>query len=106
MNTMNAQSIRNKALFKSGTLSPNPWDLRLSGQNGWQYNEGTRTEDKAPQGCDLSAASSAGMAGAAAMLRPSQKTKDSDPSEVNLLRAKFGLDNGVHFTQPAWQSCQ
>jgi len=26
------------------------------------------------------------------------KHTDSDPSEVNLLPAKFGLDNGVHFT--------
>ena len=94
---MDEQSTRKAALLKPGTLSPNPWDLTPSGQNGWRYNEGTRTEDKAPQGCDLSAASSAGMAGAAAMLRPPQKTKDSDPSEVNLLRAKFGLDNGVHF---------
>ena len=25
------------------------------------------------------------------------KHADSDPSEVNLLPAKFGLDNGVHF---------
>src|ERR1700688_3996191 len=51
-----------KASLNSGTLSPNPWDLTLSGQNGWPYTEGTRTEDKAPQGCDLSTASSAGMA--------------------------------------------
>src|SRR6185437_1326864 len=55
-------AIRNGALLNSGTLSPNPWDLPLSGQNGWHYNGGTRTEDKAPQGCDLSADSSAGMA--------------------------------------------
>ncbi len=47
--------------MNSGTPSPNPWDLTLSGQNVWLYNEDTRTEDKAPQGCDLSAASSAGM---------------------------------------------
>jgi hypothetical protein len=26
------------------------------------------------------------------------KNTDSDPSEVNLLRANFGLDKGVHFT--------
>ena len=61
MTTMAEQS-GNDALLKSGTLSPNPWDLTLSGQNDWQYNQGTRTEDKAPQGCDPSAASSAGMA--------------------------------------------
>jgi hypothetical protein len=57
------RSTGNGAFLKSGTLSPNPWDLTLSGQNGWLYTGGTRTEDKAPQGCDLSAASSAGMAG-------------------------------------------
>jgi len=47
--------------INSGTLSPNPWDLTLWGQNVWLYTGGTRTEDKAPQGCDLSADSSAGM---------------------------------------------
>jgi hypothetical protein len=45
----------------SGTLSPNPWDLSLWGRNVRLYTGGTRTEDKAPQGCDLSADSSAGM---------------------------------------------
>jgi len=53
---------RNGALLDSGTLSPNPWDLSLSGQNVGLYTGDTRTEDKAPQGCDLSADSSAGMA--------------------------------------------
>jgi hypothetical protein len=53
---------RNGALLDSGTLSPNPWDLSLSGQNVGIYTGDTRTEDKAPQGCDLSADSSAGMA--------------------------------------------
>ena len=54
---------RNEALLNSGTLSPNPWDLTLSSQNVcWRYTEATRTEDKAPQGCDLSADSSVGMA--------------------------------------------
>ena len=62
LTTMTEQSIRNGALLNSGTLSPNPWDLTLSGQNGWLYTGGTRTEDRAPQGCDLSADSSAGMA--------------------------------------------
>ena len=80
--------------MKSGTPSPNPWDLTLSGQNGWPYTEGTRTEDKAPQGCDLSADSSAGMATGGVYTTP-LKTK-SDPSNINLLRAQNGLDNGVH----------
>ena len=57
-----AEQSGNDALLKSGTLSPNPWDLTLSGQNGWPYTGDTRTEDKAPQGCDLSAGSGAGMA--------------------------------------------
>src|SRR5271163_5288330 len=95
---MSEQSIRNVALLKSGTLSPNPWDLTLTGQNGRRYKTGTRTEDRAPQGCDPSAASGAGTAGAAAMLRSPQQHTDSDPFEVNLLRAKIGLDNGVHFS--------
>jgi hypothetical protein len=52
--------MRKTITLNSGTLSPNPWDLSLWGQNQL-YNGDTRTEDKAPQGCDLSAASSAGM---------------------------------------------
>ena len=59
---MTRPTKRNGALSNSGTLSPNPWDLTLSGQNVGFYTGGTRTEDKAPQGCDLSADSSAGMA--------------------------------------------
>jgi hypothetical protein len=66
-------TIRTRALLNSGTLSPNPWDLTLSGQNVWPKLEGTRTEDKAPQGCDLSAASSAGMAWAALTSKSSRK---------------------------------
>ena len=75
MTTMSEQSIRNGALLKSGTLSPNPWDLTLSGQNVWRYTGATRTEVRAPQGCAPSAASSAGMARAAARLRPPQNTQ-------------------------------
>ena len=94
---MTGRSKRKTALLNSGTLSPNPWDLSLSGQNGWPYTEGTRTEDKAPQGCDLSAASSAGMAvgGVDPDAAPNQHP---DPSNINLLRAQNGLDNGVHRT--------
>src|ERR1017187_2169096 len=62
MTTMTEQSIRNGSLLNSGTLSPNPWDLTHSGQNDRLYNRGIRTGDRAPQGCDPSAASSAGMA--------------------------------------------
>jgi hypothetical protein len=60
---MSGKATRKGALLNSGTLSPNPWDLTLSGQNVWPKLEGTRTEDKPPQGCALSAASSAGWQG-------------------------------------------
>ena len=43
---------RKEAWLNPGTLSPNPWDLSLSGQNVWLYTGDTRTEDKAPQGCE------------------------------------------------------
>ena len=99
MTAMDEQSIRKGALLKSGTPSPNPWDLTPSGQNGWHYNEGTRTEDKAPQGCDLSADSSAGMA-TGGFDADAALNSNSDPSSLNLLRAKNGLDNGVHLS---WQ---
>jgi hypothetical protein len=69
---MIGMATRKGALLKSGTLSPNPWDLTLWGQNVWSKLEDTRTEDRAPQGCDLSAASSAGMARTASRLGPSQ----------------------------------
>jgi hypothetical protein len=98
LSPMSEQSIRNRALLKSGTLSPNPWNLTLSGQNGWPYTGGTRTEDRAPQGCDPSAASSAGMATGGFDAEAAPKYTDSDPSEVSLLRAKFGLDKRVHFS--------
>ena len=94
---MTGRSKRKTALLNSGTLSPNPWDLSLSGQNGWPYTEGTRTEDKAPQGCDLSAASSAGMA-AGGVDPDAAPNQHPDPSNINLLRAQNGLDNGVHRT--------
>ena len=59
---MTTMAMRKGAWLQSGTLSPNPWDLTLSGQNVWSKLEDTRTEDRAPQGCDPSAASRAGMA--------------------------------------------
>src|ERR1022692_1869445 len=49
---------------------------------------------RATQECDLSAGSSAGMAGGGAAA-PDLK---SAPPIRNLLRSKIGLDNGGHFT--------
>jgi len=98
MTAMDEQSIRKGALLKSGTPSPNPWDLTPSGQNGWHYNEGTRTEDKAPQGCDLSADSSAGMAGAAAMLRPPQNMQIQTRQRLTYCRPNLVLTMGSTLT--------
>jgi hypothetical protein len=97
---MTRQSTRKRALSNSGTPSPNPWDLSLSGQNGWPYTGDTRTEDKAPQGCDLSAASGAEMTrgGFDTDAVPNLK---SDPSNISLLPTKNGLDKGVHFSHSA-----
>ena len=83
--------------MNSGTPSPNPWDLTLSGRNGSPYTEGARTEDKAPQGCDLSAAAGAGMATGGFDAGVAQNS-DSDPSNISLLPTENGLDRGVHFT--------
>jgi hypothetical protein len=89
---------RKIASSDSGTLSPNPWDLTLSRQNVWCTVEGTRTEDRAPQGCDPSAASRAGMARDGFDAGAVPKTTKQTPPDISLLRAKNGLDNGVHFS--------
>ena len=94
MTTMSEQSIRNGALLKSGTLSPNPWDLTLSGQNVWRYTGATRTEVRAPQGCAPSAASSAGMARAAARLRPPQNTQIPTRPRLTYCGPKLVLTKG------------
>ena len=53
---------RIRALLNSGTRPRTPGIYRFGARNVWLYTGDTRTEDKAPQGCDLSADSSAGMA--------------------------------------------
>lgn len=90
---MSRQLKKHTALVNSGTLSPNPWDLTLSGQNGWPYTEGARTEDKAPQGCDLSAAAGAGTARAALMPRPPQ-TQIQTRRTLAYCRPKMVLTEG------------
>ena len=87
-------------MLKSGTLSPNPWDLTLSGQNVWPKLKGTRTEDKAPQGCDLSADADAGMATGGFTAGVAQ-TQIQTPSKISLLPTQNGLDKGVHFIRLA-----
>src|ERR1700679_2103378 len=84
---------RNGALLDSGTLSPNPWDLSLSGQNVWLYTGDTRTEDKAPQGCDLSADSSAGMATGGFDVEAAPNSKQTRP-RLTYRGAKMVLTTG------------
>ena len=79
-----------------GDSVPEPLGFNAFQPEWLDYTEGTRTEDKAPQGCDLSAASSAGMARAASTPEPSQ-TQTQTRRTVSLLEAKNGLDNRVHF---------
>ena len=105
MITMSEQSIRNGAMLKPGTLFPNPWDLTLSGQNVWQYSQGTRTEDRARQGCDPSAASSAGMARAAAMLRPPQNTQTPTRPRLTYCGPNVVLTKGSTLDCPRCGQC-
>ena len=109
MMKMSERLLRKGALLKVGDSIPKliaqelkaRLDLTLSGQNVWLYTERTRTEDRAPQGCDLSADSRAGMARGGCDVASALKHTDSDMFEVNLLKAKFGLDKGVHFRKQA-----
>jgi hypothetical protein len=96
--TLAVTAMRKKAWLNSGTLSPNPWDLTLLGRNVWSYNQGVRTEDRAPQGCAPSAASNAGMTQDGFDFEAVQKT-NLDPLNINLFKADFGLDEGVHFKE-------
>jgi hypothetical protein len=88
---MAVTAMREKAWLNSGTLSPNPWDLTLSGRNVWPYNQGVRTEDRAPQGCAPSADSNAGISQGGFDLEAVQNTT-LDPLNINLFKADFGLD--------------
>lgn len=87
-------------MFDSGTLSPNPWDFFALGPEWMDYTVEAGREDRAPQGCAPSAASSAGMAtGGCLSGRPKRETET--PSDISLFKAKNGLDKGGHFTT-AW----
>src|ERR1035438_7886040 len=89
-------TIRKKALIDSGTLSPNPWDLPLSGQNGWPTLKALERRTGLRRGCDPSADSNAGTA-RGGCCRGRLNTTPTTSSGLSLFRAKNGLDNGVHF---------
>src|SRR5216683_3896482 len=61
-----------------GALPPIPRDLSLWGQNVRTYNAHTGAEGRATQGCDPSAVSSAGMAGAASAAPKSQLKRHAE----------------------------
>jgi len=93
---MTGLTIRKGALLNSGTPSPNPWDLAHSRQNGCSTlkalerriglrRDATRAPIQAPE-----------WHGAGSQSRP-KKLKPKTPPDISLLRAKNGLDNGVHF---------
>ena len=48
-----------EGMLELGALPPDPRDLTLCGPNGMSYNEDTWAEDRATQGCNLSADPSA-----------------------------------------------
>lgn len=52
---------RKRPCFEMGAPPPNPRDFSLSRQNDQSYNQSAGAEDRAPQRCDPSAASSAEM---------------------------------------------
>ena len=83
---------------RRGGQPPHPRDLPLCGRNGSAYTGCARAEDKATQGCDLSAASSAETTG---RLRPPQNPTDKFRYKfpyrfLYKFKGHFGLDNGVH----------
>src|ERR1700688_617275 len=96
MTMMASKAKRKGASLNPGTLSPNPWDLSLSGQNVWHYTGDTRTEDKAPQECDLSADLSAGMITGGCHAKAAQTQIQTRP-RVAYCRPKMVLTKGSAF---------
>ena len=84
-------------MLNSGTPSPNPWDLTLLRQNVCFILEAL--ECRIGLGGDATRApiQEPEWQGAASMPTPSHYTK-SDPPDISKLKAKNGLDKGVHFT--------
>ncbi len=92
---MTGKTLRKGALMNSGTPSPNPWHLSLPRQNVCSKLKALERRITAAQGCDPSADSRPGMARGGFTAAPNS---NPDPPDLSLLRAKNGLDNGVHFT--------
>src|SRR5580658_2169605 len=94
-------NARTGALLNSGTPSPNPWDLTHSRQNvcstlkALERRIGLRRDaTRAPlQGPEWQGAAS-----------PPPQTQTPTSSDLSLLTAQNGLDNGVHFTSRRWNS--
>ena len=95
MTTTSRRATRKGASINSGTLSPNPWDLALSRQNGCSKlktlerriglrRDATRAPIQGPEwqrdGVDAD----------------SVLNTKSDPTDISKSKTKNGLDNGVH----------
>ena len=79
----------------SGTPSPNPWDLPLSRQNGWIKLE--TLERRIGLRRDATRAPIPGPEWQrGGLAKPPPKLNPTTPLDISLLRAKNGLDNGVH----------
>ena len=83
--------------MNSGTLSPNPWDLTLSRQNGWLTLEELERRTGLRRDATRAPIQRPEWQGAASMPRLSHRN-NSDPPDISKLMAKNGLDNGVHFS--------
>ena len=104
MNRMTTTRSSKQAPLNSGTLSPNPWDLSLSGQNADAKLGGTRTEGRAPQGCDLSAVPSAEMATGGLDAEATQTPKQRPVQTLAYCGQKMVLTMGstlIHSTDTA-----
>ena len=90
---MTGRTLRKGALLDSGTPSPNPWDLSLSRQNVCSTMKALERRIGLRRDATRAPIQGPEWQGAGSHSRP----KNSTPPGISLLRAKNGLDNGVHF---------
>jgi hypothetical protein len=92
---MVGQAKGSEPCLTSGTPSPNPWDLSLSRQNVCFTLEALERRIELRR--DATRAPIQGPEWQGAALAAAPKDNPKTPSNISLLRAKNGLDNGVHF---------
>ena len=80
--------IRNGDIAQGGVSAPDHFGFIAFGPECLVYTGSTRTEDRAPQGCDLSADSRAGMARGGFDTEAAPNSKQ-DPPILSLLPTKI-----------------